>query len=187
MQHIKVPNTRESWVACTLGKSTLKRAFCTIILTLVRYLTSSWSIAFFSCLDVNSWHLLAGTCQVQLVCFLDSASTPSLGHSVIFPHPPCSHARAGKLPSLYGGYLPHTGLRSFLFALKTVDLFYFTQDGAVTCEWPNNRYNINFSFGIKKRPTFVAANGHQSVSCCWRAGGWCPDEKASLCINPKNM
>jgi hypothetical protein len=163
MQHIKGSRIQESWVACTLGKSTLKRAFCTIIVTLVRYLTSSWSIAFFSCLDVNSWHLLAGTCQVQLVCFLTQLLPLFWGHSVIFPHPPCPHARAGKLPFLVWGYLPHTGMRGFLFALKTVGfVLFYSRRG---CDlWVTQQYiQYNFSVGIKKRPTFVAANGHQSV------------------------
>jgi hypothetical protein len=89
----------------------------------------------FSCLDVNSWHLLAGTCQVQLVFFFDSDSTPSFGHSVIFPHPPCPLARAGKLPSLYGGtYHTHRHERLPFCIEDSRDLFYFTQDGVVTCE-----------------------------------------------------
>jgi hypothetical protein len=53
---------QESWVARTLGESTLNRAFCTIILTLVRYLTSSWSIPFFLV-----WMSTVGTCWLAPV------------------------------------------------------------------------------------------------------------------------
>jgi hypothetical protein len=169
MQHIK--EYKESWVACTLGISTLKRAFCTIILTLVRYLTSSWSIAIFLV-----WMSTVGTCWLAPVrsnwfAFLTQLLPPSFGHSVIFPHPPCPHARAGKLPSLYGGTYHTQAWGAFLFASKTVDLFYFTQDWC--CDlWVTQQY-IQYNFFIwHKEETHICCSKWSSVSIMLLEGRW---------------
>jgi hypothetical protein len=116
---------QESWVACTLGKKYIKESFLYHYTNLGKIFDFKLvnSIFFlFGCqqLALAGWHLSGPTGLL-----FDSASTPFLGHSVIFPHPPCPHARAGKLLSLYGGYLPHTGMRGFLFALKTVGFVLF--------------------------------------------------------------
>lgn len=143
MQHIKVPNTRELSCAHTRWKY-IKQSFLYHYTNLGKIFDFKLVNTIFSCLDVNSWHLLAGTCQVQLVCFLTQLLPLFWGIlSFSHTHHVPMQELANCLPCM-GGYLLHTGMRGFLFALKTVDLFYFTQDGVVTCEWHNNTYNIIF-------------------------------------------
>jgi hypothetical protein len=50
---------------------------------------------------------------------------------------------ANCFPCMGGTYHTQAWGASFLHWRQS-DLFYFTQDGVVTCEWPNNTYNIIF-------------------------------------------
>jgi hypothetical protein len=151
---------KESWVACTLGKSTLKRAFCTIILTLVRYLTSSWSIAFFLV-----WMSTVGTCWLAPVrsnwfAFLTQLLPLLLGVlSFSHTHHVPMRELANCLPCM--GVLTTHRPEGLPFCIEDSRfvLFYSRR----CCDlWVTQQYiQYNFSFCIKKRPTFVAANGHQ--------------------------
>lgn len=183
-KHTKCSTSRFRIVACTLGKSTLKRAFLYHYTNLGKIFDFKLLNSIFSCLDVNSWHLLAGTCQLQLVCFLTQLLCLFWGLlSFSHTHHVPMQELANCLPCM--GVLTTHRHEGLPFCIKD-SLFVFIYSRRCCDLRVTQQYiQYNFSFGIKKRPTFVAANGHWSVSCCWRAGGWCPNEKASLCINPK--